>query len=103
MALRGTTWGCCREDLRTLFVTYIRSVAEYCASAWMPATKEANRNRIEVMNNRSARLIAGCTNSTPIEPLLVEADLLPFSTRAKQLNAMAYERSLRLPNDNPRR
>ena len=101
-ALRGTTWGCRKSHLRSLYTTYVRPVAEYGMAAWMPPTAASSKARIEVANNRGARIITGCTRTTPTDLLLDEADLMPLEERGKVLSCIALEKALRQPEDNPR-
>jgi ribonuclease HI len=101
-ALAGKNWGNSRETMRRLYITFIRSVAEYCAPAWYPAASATSQQKLEVAQNAAARAITGCTANTNIDSLLVEANIPPFRSRAEELTGASYEKSLRLPEDNPR-
>ncbi|KAH7706695.1 pol-like protein [Aphelenchoides avenae] len=101
-ALRGTTWGCRKKLMRNLYTAYVRSVADYGGAAWMPAAAKTTINHIETANKRAARIITGCTRTTPSEMLLDEANLLPTEHRRDLLCCIAYEKAVRLPDDNPR-
>jgi ribonuclease HI len=100
-ALTGTSWGCQREDLRILYVAFVRSVMEYCGGAWMSSAPDSHRDKLQVVENEAARIITGCTKSTPQEQLTAEAGFVPVKTRMKQLSALAYEKALRVADDNP--
>jgi ribonuclease HI len=102
-ALNGRSWGCWKDDLRLLYLSYVRAAADYCAAAWGPCASDTQLKKIEVAQNAAARVITGCTSHTPTDDLLMEAQLMPFRDRVRELAATAYEKSLRLPVDNPRR
>ena len=101
-ALKGRTWGCWKDDVRLLYLSYVRSSADYCASAWAPSASKSTMNSIEVAQNSALRTITGCTVNTPIESLQIEANVEPYQKRADFLVATSYEKALRLPKDNPR-
>ena len=100
-ALSGTSWGCKKEDLKLVYKTFIASAFEYCAAAWMSRTAATNLQKIQGVQNLSARGITGCCRSTPEGPLIYEAGLEPVKTRARFLTCCAYEKALRLPESNP--
>jgi len=85
-----------------LYLVYMHSAADYCASAWAPSASSSQLHKIETTQQAAARVITNCTASTPTDSLLVEANLQPFAIHAEELAAMAYEKLLRLPPDNPR-
>jgi len=91
-----------REDMRMLYLVYVRSAADYCASAWAPLVSSSQMHKIEIAQQAAARFITNCTASTPADSSLTEANLQPFAIHAGELAAVAYEKSLRLPPDNPR-
>ncbi|KAH7720448.1 pol-like protein [Aphelenchoides avenae] len=101
-ALRGTKWGCSRRIMRNLYNAYVRSVADYGGAAWMPAANKTALDQVDAANRRAARIITGCLRSSPTELLLEEADLMPTEHRRDQLCSIAFEKALRLPEDNPR-
>jgi ribonuclease HI len=99
--LTGTKWGCHREDLRLLYITFIRSVMEYCGGAWLSNVSDSNIEKLQVVQNAASRVITGCTKTTPADHLAAEADLVPVSVRMEQLTAICYEKSVRMQEDNP--
>jgi len=105
-ALRAVShkrWGSRTEDLRTLFIGFVRSVAEYAGAAWMTAASDTTIQQVEVEQNTGTRLITGCLVSTPIDALLVEADLVPLQLRGRIAAANArekYRRDSHSPNRN---
>lgn len=102
LALTGTSWGCRKEELRQLYIQYIRSVAEYVMPTWYSAASKTQSGKIETLQNAAARIISGCVKSTPINELLAEAKLPPIKNRARELTAINAEKALRLNPDNPR-
>ena len=101
-ALAGRNWGCSKEDLRQLYVSFIRSSMLYCAAAWTPAASATNIKKMETIQNSAARIVTGCVRSTPIEVLNLEAGLPPIALKATESTHIAYEKALRLPDGNPR-
>ena len=100
-ALKGTSWGAAK-DAKIVYRSYVRPVAEYCCGAWLPSTKATNRATLDRCQNRAARIITGCCRSSPTELLHCEADVVPFSVIGEVATAVAYEKAMRLPVDNPR-
>ena len=60
-------------------------------------------NRLKRAQSLAARVITGCTKNAPTDRVLIEADILTFSIRRNKLAALAYEKSIRLPVENPMR
>ena len=83
-ALAGKSWGCNKESTLQLTNAYIIPSILYAAAAWLPSTAKTNVAKLEVIQNQAARIVTGCHRSTPIE-------------------AVGYEKSRRLPANNPRR
>ena len=102
-ALSGIDWGCCRDDLRLIYLAYVRSAVEYAAPVWAPFVSKSQMNSLEVSQNAAARVITRCTKNTNVDGLLVEAGLQPLQLRCEELAVAAYEKALRLPESNPRR
>jgi ribonuclease HI len=99
-AASGTSWGADASDLRTVYIAYIQSCAEYGAAAWMPGTARKNLDRLEIAQRQAARIITGCLRSTPTVALTREADLVPFQHRRNKMAAMAVQRHSReIPGD----
>ena len=101
--LAGKTWGAQKEELRLLYLCYIRAAIEYGVSAWAPGAADTHLEDAEKIQNQAARIITGAHKASPIEALQMEANLMPMKLRAKELCVVAYEKSARLPDDNPRK
>jgi ribonuclease HI len=102
-ALTGKGWGCEKGMMRALYKTFIRPVTEYCAAAYLPTASKTTRYSLQTQVNDAARIITGCTVNTNVDELLCEAGVESLEDRIDYLSAAAYEKSLRLPEDNPRR
>ena len=102
-ALAGASWGPKWQDVRALYLTYVRPVMEYAGGAWMPCACDTAINHLEVAQRCAARAITGSTRDTNAAVLEREAHLVPMKFRAEQLAADLRERALRLPQDNPLR
>ena len=101
-AVSHKNWGNSTEDLRALFIGFVRSVAEYAGAAWINGASDTTVKEVEVEQNKGARIITGCLASTPIDKLLVEADLVPLKVRGEILATNAAEKYKR-DNRNPNR
>ncbi|GFR78100.1 hypothetical protein ElyMa_003986500 [Elysia marginata] len=91
------------EDLRLVYLTYIRSDISYAYNAWYPCVSKENREKLEVTQRDAVRAITGCTKNTNSKLLINEAGLLPLYVESDIAQATAYERCLRLPGDEPLR
>jgi hypothetical protein len=83
-ALSGKAWGCAAGDLRSVYVAYVRSCAEYGGAAWLPMAAPTNIDKLEVQQRAAARVITGCLKATPCEALEREANLMPLRLRGKE-------------------
>ena len=101
--LAGRTWGCCARDLRTVYVSYIRAVADYCGACFLTGAAESTIRQLEVIQRKAARIITGCVASTPVSALEREAQLMPLRLRGQQLAACALIRAATRPDDDPLR
>lgn len=94
-AVAHKEWGTRKEDIRALFIGYVRSIIDYAGGAWHTVVSETNAKKIEVEEHRGARAITGCYNSTPSHILMQEADTIPFGFRKKHLAHKLMEKCLR--------
>ena len=63
---------------------------------------KTNIEKLESAQRFACRIITGNLRTTPNEILLLESNLPPISTRSCQNATIAYERAIRLSDDNPR-
>ncbi|GFR66859.1 reverse transcriptase (RNA-dependent DNA polymerase) [Elysia marginata] len=97
------SWGADKEDLRIVYLAYIKSAIDYASNAWYPCLAKDRRQKLETVQNAAARTITGCTKNTNTKLLLNEAKLLPLEVESTISQSAAYERSLRLPETDPSR
>jgi ribonuclease HI len=102
-AVAGKDWGWRAVYLRRLYDSTIRSVIRYCGPAWQPWLSTTRADELQRTQNRALRIITGQHSSTPIEALHLETTLPTINIVIKRDAAIALERSLRLPPNNPRR
>ncbi|GFS02406.1 ribonuclease H [Elysia marginata] len=101
--LSGKSWGADEEDLRIVYLAYIKSAIDYASNAWYPCLAKDSRQKLETVQNAAARTITGCTKNTNTKLLLNEAKLLPLEVESTISQSAAYKRSLRLPETDPSR
>ena len=99
--LSGRSWGRNPSFLRSLYCTYAQSCTLYCASSWLASIATNHLRKLESQHLSGARIITGCTRSTPTVPLLKEAGLLPLSVHANLAAAKLRERALRHSQETP--
>ena len=92
-----------RRTLRTAYIGYVRALFDYGAAIFGTHAAPAIRERLEVEQNKCARLITGCIRLTRTDALTAEADLPPLSLRAKQIAGKECQRIARLPTCDPAR
>jgi len=102
-ALRGRDWGLEKEDMRQVYLTYVRSAAEYCAPAWAPSVSATQMKRMETAQNVGLHVINNTTKTTSVQSIRIEAGVQPFESRCEEVCAISMEKSKRQPLTNPRR
>ena len=100
--LGNTDWGYEKEVLRGTYIAVGRSVIEYAAPAWIPWISKTNLENLEAAQRYAARAVTVQLKTTPAEAVLIESDLPSIKTRSRQLAISAFDKALRLPEDNPR-
>ena len=78
-AVANTNWGCKKDDLRSLYIGFLRSSIEYAAAGWINNISDTNLQALEIEQNKASRVITGCFKSTNIDKLTIEANLIPIS------------------------
>ena len=92
--LSGRSWRRNPSSLTFLYCTYVQSCTLYCASSWLASTAADHLRKLESRHSSGARIITGCTRSTPTVPLPKEAGLIPLSVHANLAAAKLRERAL---------
>ena len=99
----GTTWGWQKHDLRTVYISTQRSVAEYAAAAWTPWLTSSNIEKLERIQLQAARSITHHVRSTPTEAVLYEADLPRLEHRFNTLCVLQANKWNILDVEDPQR
>ena len=95
-AVCGSEWGPTSHDLRTFFLGHVQSVITYGAEVWYSNLAKSHKDTISIMHRRGARIISGCTASTAIDDVLLEANLPPISDIVSARGVKMVERYTRL-------
>ena len=101
--LTGRSWGLRERQLRTVANGYVRGALEFAAAAWLPAASETHVDTIDKELRAAARVVTGCPQSTPSDPLMVEAGLPTARSRRRILSARMVCRATSLPEGDPLR
>jgi hypothetical protein len=99
--LTGRTWGLQEQQLRTVANGYVRGAVEHAAAAWLPTTAATHLEALYREMRAAARAITGCTRSTPVDPLMAEAGLMPMGVRRRVLATRLMCRARSLPPQDP--
>ena len=83
-ALAGRSYGSNRPTLRTAYIAYIRSVADYGAAFYSTHAAPSVRARLEAEQHKCARVITGCIRLTNSDTLITEAGLPPLAVRERE-------------------
>jgi len=103
MKLANTNWGYERETLKNTYIGTVRASIEYASPAWHPWLSKTNMEHLESSQRHSLRAVTGLLKTTPEEAINIEAGVPKITTRAEELSMKALEKSLRLPDNNPRK
>lgn len=87
--MRNLKYKLSRDALKTIYITYIRSLLEYAAVVWdnIPAYQT---QRLERINKTAIRCITGLTISAHRNSLYHESGLEPLATRRKFLRLVQF-------------
>ncbi|KAF0304474.1 RNA-directed DNA polymerase from mobile element jockey [Amphibalanus amphitrite] len=83
--LTARSWGLQEPQLRTVANGHVRGALEYAAAAWLPAASESHVELLEREMRATARVVTGCPISTPRDPLMAEAGMVPVRARREAL------------------
>ncbi len=86
--------------VRQIQLAVVQSTALYGAELWWKGQKN-HENALQHLLNRQARLITGMYPSTPVHPLLCEADLTPASIILDSQQRLYAYWLLSLPDEHP--
>jgi hypothetical protein len=71
-----------------MYLGYIRSVLEYCASTWYACLSTTNHEALQCLQNKALRIILGVPRCTQIEDLHLEANVLLLADRMAFLTTL---------------
>ena len=94
-AVSGRTWGQRENTLRTLFKAIVQSKASFGAGVWGTFASDTSLSLVQRCLNRGARIITGCCRSTPIGPLISEAEIPTIQCLVNIKAASQIERAIR--------
>ena len=100
-SLSGRKWGQSSKQLRNVHCTYTQSAIDHGLGAWGTMAAPSNLDIVGKKERAAARIITGCLNDTPINPLMCEAGLQPIEVRSKLQATLQHEKTTRLPKDTP--
>ena len=99
--MANSGYGLSQQDLRTMYIAYIRSIFEYAAPVWYPFLSPTNVHKLEVLQLKALRLAMGLWRSSRTNDVLLEANMVPLETRLRQITAMQVEKYRCYPPDDP--
>jgi ribonuclease HI/uncharacterized C2H2 Zn-finger protein len=74
-AIAGSSWGPLSHDLRSFLYGHVTSILTYGAEIWHPQLSRSNKEILEILHRRGARIVSGCLPSTADVDVLREAHL----------------------------
>ena len=101
--LAGRTWGADANIPRRVYIGAVRPIMEYATTSWATATtswataSNANKNKLDKVQNVALRAIVGATKTTPNKEMEKRADLEPLELRRTFKVLTQTEKIRRLP------
>lgn len=102
-ACANKNWGWRTKTMRQVFLACVRSIMDYCGPGWQPWLSNSQVERLERAQNAALGYVTGHLRTTPVEALRLESQISSYSTTTKRKALTAWEKSLRLPLEHPRR
>ena len=101
-ALAGSEWGWDGDLLRRVYQSVLLGGTSYCGAGWKPWAAKSSLGVLDKAQNRGLRCVTGQFSSTPVEALRLEAGFQSADCYARRETALAWEKSIRLPQAHPR-
>lgn len=101
--LASRSWGWSKINLRKIYITKMRTIMDYAASAYQPWISKTQLEKLDNAQNRCLKAISGVYQTSNLECRRIEVDLPSYQTHSKQLIATAYEKAIRMPPGHPNR
>src|SRR5215469_14948136 len=92
--LTGTNFGQHKETLKTVYKQVIRPTLNYASPAWYSPLSQANKDIMQKLQNRSLRIITGCTATTPIYHLHNETKILTVKQHLEMIGTQFFSSTL---------
>ena len=96
-----STWGPSAQDMRALYLAYVRSCYLYCAAVFYPFLSTTLKNALQSQQQKAICLITGAISTTPATSAHLEANVLPLEKVATIQLVAVVEKCKRLPTDDP--
>ena len=84
--LAGSTWGCDKETLITIYKAIGRSILSYCCPVWTPSLRHTNWCRLQRAQNYALRISTGCLKMADVTELHQEARELPVRQHSELIS-----------------
>jgi hypothetical protein len=94
-------YGMSQANLRTVYITHVRSLLEYAAPAWYPSLTPTQLNKLQIIQNKALRVVLGVKRCTNITALHLEANVVPLEDRYIVQTAYMAEKFRRFPTNDP--
>src|SRR5215469_12530778 len=92
--LTGTNFGQHKEILRTVYKQFIRPTLSIVSPVWYFPLSQANKDILQKLQNRSLRIITGCTATTPIYHLHNETKILTVKQHLEMIGTQFFSSTL---------
>ena len=100
--LASTTWGSDLDTLRTLYISYVRSILDYNQSLQL-SSSETTLLELDRVQNHALRFICGGMRSTPTNACEIHTSIEPLALRRNKAALELQERCERLNQKHPAR
>ena len=98
-ALSGRKWGFTGVELKQLWTSYARPGGLYAVGVWGSFLSKTHLSKLEVCNNKAARLITGAPRGSAAVQTCAEAGLPPLTQVIQEEAATLLHKYQRLPED----
>ena len=95
-------WGWHPQQLRTIHLAMVRSLISYAAAGWAPWISATSLQQLIQAENRSLRIVSGLLNTSPLESIVIEADVQDLKTYLEYIIGRSWLIVHCLPPSHPR-
>ena len=100
--LASTDWGYEKSISRSTYIAMGRLTVEHTTAAWLPWVLNSMMEKLKMCQRYAGRAISGQIMTTHAKKISAQADIPTVATGATQLSTIAMEKSLWMPDTNPR-